>query len=60
MKEGLSLQGKEKGGEKGLFGEGKQARLWAVSGLGGNETTREGVTRWAPSGEARENDPEHS
>lgn len=31
-----------------------------VSGLGGNETTREGATRLAPSGEARENDPEHS
>lgn len=29
-----------------------------ISRLGGNETTKEGATRWAPSGKARENDPE--
>lgn len=40
--EGLCHQGKG----RGLFGEVKQACLQQVTGLGANETTREGAMRW--------------
>lgn len=49
--EGLSLQGKEEGGERKVCLEKGNRHVYGhVTGLGANETTREGATRWAPSG----------